>query len=103
VQVTCTAAPTAAGERRDRGIGIDPPTTPRSSSASASSRRTAKVRRPRAGLSIVKALVELLGGSISVNSAAGRGSCFTALIPETRDAGGEDVFADAGNEYFFDA
>ena len=55
------------------------------------------------GLSIVKALLELLGGSIAVDSAAGRGSRFTALIPESRGAGGEDVFADAGNEFFFDA
>ena len=55
------------------------------------------------GLSIVKALLELLGGTIAVDSAVGRGSCFTAKIPETSGAGGEDVFADAGNEFFFDA
>lgn len=55
------------------------------------------------GLSIVKALLELLGGSITVDSASGRGSCFSALIPESSGAGGEDVFADAGNEFFFDA
>jgi signal transduction histidine kinase len=55
------------------------------------------------GLVVVKALLELLGGSIAVDSAPGRGSRFTALIPEARDAGAENVFADAGNEFFFDA
>lgn len=53
------------------------------------------------GLSIVKALLELLGGSIHVQSVVGEGSRFTALIPESPGAGGADVFADAGNEYFF--
>ncbi|MHB8835678.1 MAG: sensor histidine kinase [Candidatus Methylomirabilia bacterium] len=55
------------------------------------------------GLSIVKALLELLGGTITVDSGLGRGSCFTALIPETKGAGSENVFSDAGNEFFFDA
>lgn len=55
------------------------------------------------GLSIVKALLEMLGGGITVDSAAGRGCRFTARLPETGDAGGGDVFADAGNEFFFDA
>lgn len=55
------------------------------------------------GLSVVKALLELLGGAIAVDSAVGRGSRFTAVIPETRGAEAEDVFADAGNEFFFDA
>lgn len=55
------------------------------------------------GLSVVKGLVEVLGGRIETDSAVGRGSRFTASIPETRSAGAEDVFADAGNEFFFDA
>lgn len=98
-----------AGEMRlsveDRGIGIDP------ADHAAIFERFRQLEAGLAkgyaghglGLSIVKALLELLGGSISVDSAAGRGSRFTALIPETRGAGGGDVFADAGNEFFFDA
>ncbi len=98
-----------AGELRlsveDRGIGIDP------ADHAAIFERFRQLEGGLAkgyaghglGLSIVKALLELLGGAITVDSAAGRGSRFTALIPETSGAGGEDVFADAGNEFFFDA
>jgi signal transduction histidine kinase len=99
----------AAGELRlsveDRGIGIDP------ADHTAIFERFHQLESGRVkgyaghglGLSIVKALIELLGGSIAVDSAPGRGSRFTARIPETRGAGSEDVFADAGNEFFFDA
>jgi len=55
------------------------------------------------GLVVVKSLLELLGGSIAVDSAVGRGSRFTASIPEAKDAGAVNVFSDAGNEFFFDA
>jgi signal transduction histidine kinase len=55
------------------------------------------------GLSVARAVLELLGGSVGVDSAPGAGSRFTALIPRAAGAGVEDVFADAGNEYFFDA
>ncbi len=55
------------------------------------------------GLSIVKAFLELQGGTITVASAAGRGSSFTVVIPEITGTGEADVFAAAGNEFFFDA
>jgi signal transduction histidine kinase len=89
----------------DQGIGIDP------ADQDAIFERFHQLESGKAkgypghglGLSVAKALAELLGGTITVDSAAGRGSCFTAVIPETRGAGGEDVFADDGNEFFFDA
>lgn len=53
------------------------------------------------GLSIVKALLELLGGSIKLSSVAGKGCEFTISIPES-DAGARvDVFSEDGNEYIF--
>lgn len=55
------------------------------------------------GLSVVKAVLELLGGSIAHESVPGAGTRFTVEIPEAAAQGGDGVFADAGNEYFFDA
>jgi len=89
----------------DRGIGIDP------ADHAAIFERFHQLESGRVkgysghglGLSIVQRLIELLGGSVAVDSAPGRGSRFTVRIPETRGAGSEDVFADAGNEFFFDA
>lgn len=99
----------ASGELRvsveDQGIGIDP------ADHAVIFERFRQLERGLVkryaghglGLSVVKALLELLGGSIAVESALGRGSRFTAVIPQTSGAGGGDVFADAGNEFFFDA
>jgi signal transduction histidine kinase len=89
----------------DRGIGIDP------ADHGAVFERFRQLESGLAkgyagqglGLSVVKGLVELLGGRIVIDSAVGRGSRFTASIPETRTTGTEDVFADAGNEFFFNA
>jgi signal transduction histidine kinase len=35
------------------------------------------------GLVLVKQIVELHGGDVTINSEVGRGSCFTAIIPQT--------------------
>ncbi len=89
----------------DRGIGIDP------ADQAAIFERFRQLEEGQAkgfaghglGLSIVKALLELLGGALTVESAPGRGCRFTVTLPELRGADGGDVFADAGNEFFFDA
>ncbi len=53
------------------------------------------------GLCICKALVELLGGKISLVQAEGDGSVFKLAIPEAAERPG-DVFSENGNEFLFD-
>ncbi len=52
------------------------------------------------GLSIVKAVVEMLGGTIDAKPAPGGGSVFRVEIPEA-PAGGDDIIAEDGNEFLF--
>ncbi len=54
------------------------------------------------GLSITKALVELLQGSISLNSSPGEGTLFIVTIPPCSIMDDEDSFSEAGNLFFFD-
>ncbi len=54
------------------------------------------------GLSIVKALVELLGGGIDLKSDRGKGCTFTLSLPEPQTDVPVDVLAKDGNFFLFD-
>jgi signal transduction histidine kinase len=54
------------------------------------------------GLSVVKALVELLDGRISVESEPGLGSTFSCQLPLHPQSGNPDSFACDGNLFIFD-
>ncbi len=53
------------------------------------------------GLSITKALVEILGGKVSVSRAEQGGTRFDVVLPEAAGAG-SDVFSEEGNEFLFE-
>ena len=54
------------------------------------------------GLSIAKALVELMQGSISLVSAPGEGTLLTVTIPPCSILDDEDSFSEAGNLFLFE-
>lgn len=53
------------------------------------------------GLSIVKAAVDLLGGSITVESAKGKGALFVVELPEAEHTSGPEVISTEGADFFF--
>jgi signal transduction histidine kinase len=52
------------------------------------------------GLSITKALLDVLGGEIAIESQKGEGSTFTIYVPEAKNV--VDGFSGEGNDIFFD-
>jgi signal transduction histidine kinase len=54
------------------------------------------------GLSIVKALVEMLGGKIELSGRHGQGCVFTVAVPEMESATPVDIISADGNEFIFD-
>ena len=54
------------------------------------------------GLSIARALTDLLQGTIAVNSTPGEGALFTLEIPPVEIADDEGMSADGGNLFIFD-
>ncbi len=54
------------------------------------------------GLSITKALVEMLGGTVTLTGAEGSGCVFTVSIPELETGGPVDISSGDGNEFIFE-
>ena len=54
------------------------------------------------GLCITKALIDLLQGTISVESSPGNGAVFTIILPPTSIADNENSFSEGGNLFIFD-
>jgi signal transduction histidine kinase len=54
------------------------------------------------GLSITKALVDLMQGSIDLTSSPGEGTRFTVTVPPCSILDDEDSFSEAGNLFLFD-
>ncbi len=53
------------------------------------------------GLSINKAIIDMLNGHIDIESELGKGACFTIIIPESEEP--IEGFASDANEMFFDS
>lgn len=66
---------------QDTGIGIDPNEIPHIFTRFYRGERASKVRGTGLGLGIVKEIVDLHGGSITVESAPDQGSTFTTAFP----------------------
>lgn len=53
------------------------------------------------GLSITKAFVELMNGTIKINASRGEGAAFTVTVPEGQPVAGVTAFSEDGNDFFF--
>lgn len=89
---------------RDHGIGIAPEDQQRifDRFVQLESGTTKSHMGHGLGLSITKALVELMQGSISLKSAPGSGALFTVVLPPCNLSADDTTFAESGNLFIFD-
>jgi signal transduction histidine kinase len=55
------------------------------------------------GLSIVKSLLDLMNGKITLSSIVGKGTTFTVSLPESPYLEGVGIFSEEGNEFIFNS
>jgi signal transduction histidine kinase len=84
---------------RDTGPGIDAATQRRIFDRFSRGDGPRHTEGAGLGLAIVKAIAEAHGGSVTVESAPGRGSTFTIMMPAPSVAGPDDRLAPAGREF----
>lgn len=89
---------------KDHGPGIDPAEQKRifDRFVQLETGATRSHRGQGLGLSIVKALVDLLQGTLLLHSVPGEGALFTVAFPALSTGDNENVFADGGNLFMFD-
>jgi two-component system, OmpR family, sensor kinase len=83
---------------RDEGPGIDVATRRRIFERFSRGDGPRHTEGAGLGLAIVKAIAEAHGGSVTLESASGRGSTFTIVLPAQAAAGPDDRLAPAGRE-----
>ena len=89
MRLHCESAPGVARLRvTDSGIGIAASELPKIWNRLYRVERSRSERGLGLGLSVVKAVVETHGGTVSVDSTEGRGSEFTVELPVKSPAGG---------------
>jgi signal transduction histidine kinase len=90
---------------RDTGIGIDPSHQEEIYNRfyQVESGSTKRYMGHGLGLTVTKALLEMINGTISVHSVPGEGSVFTIVVNELESVDQtEDIFSADGNDFLFD-
>jgi len=89
-------------EISDTGMGIAPEDLPFIFNRFYQAKQSTDTRRPGTGigLALTKELIELMKGSITVNSTLGKGTTFTILLPISQQAPFGDIDIEHSSSYF---